>query len=68
MDYIREQLIKSDDGYVNSVDFYTVTGSKIPLCETVSDLNDFPILCQVNEKRIFAFNFSHETTIEHVDN
>ena len=68
LDYFKEQLLKSEDGYVQSVDFYTITGAQIPLCETVSDLNDYPILCQVNEKRIFALNFSQETSIEQIDN
>jgi hypothetical protein len=35
----------AEDGYVKEVDFYTITGLKIPLCESVSDLNDFPVLC-----------------------
>jgi hypothetical protein len=60
--------VNQADSGAKTVDFFTITGYKIPLCEKVSDLNDFPILCQINQSRIFAINFSHETSIEHVDN
>jgi len=43
--YFKDQILKSEGNDIKSVDFYTITGSIIPLCETVSDLNDFPILC-----------------------
>jgi hypothetical protein len=63
LSYLKEQLLKSEDNNVESVEFYTISGSKIPLCETVKDLKNYPIQCQINKNRIFAINFSYESNI-----
>jgi hypothetical protein len=36
----------------------------VPLSEKVEDLNDLPIICQIDDKRIFALNFSKEFEVE----
>jgi polyhydroxyalkanoate synthesis regulator phasin len=36
----------------------------VPLTEKVEDLNDLPIICQIDDKRIFALNFSKEFEVE----
>ena len=36
----------------------------MPLCEKVADLNDYPIITQINKNRVFALNFSNEFEIE----
>lgn len=64
LSYFKEQLMNSETNQVKSVQFYTITGAIIPLCETVADLNDYPILCQINDKRVYAINFSHEQKFE----
>jgi hypothetical protein len=45
MEHIKQELLSCPDGTIKDVNFYTVTGAIIPLCETVTDLNDFPVLC-----------------------
>lgn len=67
LSYFKETLLNSADNAIHTVDFYTITGASIPLCETVADVNDYPILCQINSTRTFALNFSLETQIEQVD-
>lgn len=67
MQHIRDELLNCPDGTIKDVKFFTVTGAVIPLCETVADLNDFPVLCQVNSSHVFAINFSLETMISQVD-
>jgi len=64
---LMDSMITSVCGSVDKVDFYTITGAMIPLCETVADVNDYPILCQINGSHIYALNFSYETKIEEAD-
>ena len=45
------------------VKFFSISGARIPLCEKVEDLLEFPILCQVNKNRVFAINFCEELMI-----
>jgi hypothetical protein len=65
---IKEQLQQQPDGTIKDVHFYTIAGAYIPLCETTQDLNDFPILCQLNGCHVYALNFSYETLVSQVDN
>ena len=46
-----------------SIEFYSITGAKLPLSEKVQDLREFPIICQVNKNRLYAVNFSDEIEI-----
>lgn len=62
--HFSEQLKASEGNDVRQVEFYTITGARVPLCEKVQDLNDYPILLQINKKRIFALNFSEEFEVE----
>ena len=67
MEHIKQELLSCPDGTIKDVNFYTVTGAIIPLCETVTDWNDFPVLCQINGTHMYAINFSFETQISKVD-
>lgn len=49
----------------HSVQFYSINGAKLPLSEQVQDLREFPILCQVDNNRVYAINFCDELTINH---
>ena len=64
LSYFKDQLMNSTGNKVTDVEFFTIAGAKIPLCEQVVDLNDFPVLLQVNKTRIFAMNFSQEFEVE----
>ena len=44
LQYFHEQLTSSENNKVQDAEFYTVTGSRIPLSETISDLQEYPIL------------------------
>ena len=52
------------ENQVTDVKFYTVTGSRIPLTEVVSDLKEYPVLLQVNGDRTFALNFTDEFKVQ----
>ena len=56
MSEIRQQILNSE--VVSKVEFFCLNGSRIPLCETAGDLNDFPIVCQVDGDRRFELNFT----------
>lgn len=68
MEFFKQTLLNATNDSINDVKFYTITGAQIPLCETVEDLNDFPILCYINNTHMYAFNFSFETSIAEKDN
>jgi hypothetical protein len=56
--YLRDQLLSCG---ATQVDFFTMNGANIPLCERVADLRSYPILLQIDGgTRIFALNFSQE--------
>ena len=42
--HFHEKLEASSDNKVTNVQFYTITGSRIPLSERVSDLREYPVL------------------------
>ena len=54
----KDQLMQSEGNSVKNVQFYTVTGSRLPLSEQVNDLKEYPILLQINNDKTFALNFS----------
>lgn len=59
---IRDKLLASG---AKAVDFFTMKGAILPVCERVGDLQNFPILMQVDGgARTFALNFSQEFQIE----
>jgi len=64
LDYFREQLLAAKENKIETVEFFTITGSRIPLSEKVQDLNDYPVILQINKNRVFALNFSHEFEID----
>lgn len=43
---------------VNHVEFYNIQGHRIPLCETVRELIEMPVIMQINHKSIVAINFN----------
>ena len=59
----KNQLMAAQNESINKVQFFTITGAKVPLCETVEDLNDYPVFCCVNNTHVYALNFSRETSI-----
>ena len=52
--------MQSEGNSVKNVQFYTVTGSRLPLSEQVNDLREYPIILQVNDDKSFALNFSNQ--------
>ena len=48
LDYFKSKIMSSEGNEIDKVDFFTITGARLPLTEKVEDLNDFPIICQVN--------------------
>lgn len=54
----KDILLQSEGNSVKNVQFYTVTGSRLPLSEQVNDLKEYPILLQINNDKTFALNFS----------
>lgn len=62
--YFKEQLLGATENKIETVEFFTITGSRIPLSEKVQDLNDFPVILQINKNRVFSLNFSQEFEID----
>ena len=59
--YFKDTLVASG---ASKVQFFTINGAQIPLCERVQDLSSYPILLQIDGgARIFALNFSQEFRI-----
>ena len=54
----KDILLQSEGNSVKNVQFYTVTGYRLPLSEQVNDLKEYPILLQINNDKTFALNFS----------
>ena len=54
----KDILLQSEGNSVKNVQFYSVTGSRLPLSEQVNDLKEYPILLQINNDKTFALNFS----------
>lgn len=62
LNYFKDEMIKAG---ATKVDFFNFKGNKLPLCETVGNLQAFPVILQIdNGTRIFALNFSQEFKIE----
>ena len=60
---INDALYASKNDDINKVQFFTLTGSRLPLCEKIANLRQYPVLLQINDDRIFAINFSQEYAI-----
>ena len=60
----HDKLVESSNNNVTNVQFFTITGSRIPLSERVSDLREYPVLLQVNNDKVFALNFTDEFKVE----
>jgi len=61
---LHDGLMAPAENGVKKVQFYSLTGSRLPLCERVGDQRTFPVLLQINDERIFALNFSTQYKIE----
>ena len=48
---------------VENVNFFSISGSVLPLCEKIGNQREYPVLLQVNNDRLFAINFSQEYQI-----
>ena len=44
LSYLKEQIVQNRKGEIKNVQFYTITGSRLPLSELVNDLRQFPVL------------------------
>ena len=60
---ISDTLIASEGNNIEKVQFFALTGSKLPLCETVGSHRSYPVLVQINDDRVFALNFTEEMQI-----
>lgn len=49
---------------ISSVEFFTLNGSRIPEPEKIKDNKEFPILCRINNERIFSINFDPEMHLQ----
>ena len=56
----KDALMKSEGNSVSNVQFYSITGSRLPLSEQVTDLKEYPVLLQINNDKTFALNFSDQ--------
>jgi len=45
LSYLSEALQKSEGNSVEKVNFYSIAGARLPLCERIQDLTDMPIFC-----------------------
>ena len=57
---ISDALLSSAENNIEKVQFFTLTGSKLPLSEIVKNHRSYPILVQINDDRVFALNFTEE--------
>ena len=58
LSYFKDTLLASG---ATTVQFFSINGACIPLCEKVKDLSSYPILLQTDGgARVFALNFSSE--------
>ena len=62
LNHFKDKMIQAG---ATQVDFFNFKGNKLPLCETIGNLQAFPVILQIdNGARIFALNFSQEFKIE----
>ena len=54
----------SEGNNIEKVQFFSLTGSKLPLCEIVGHHRSYPVLVQINDDRVFALNFTEEMQIQ----